>query len=100
MKVHAEEVSSPCAVGAVFPTLVATSVDRIDRSFGTTEQMERVGASLLNATVSENGEDPGRGEGLLILLLHFFEPRSPKTQEIFYCLRLCKTVARGESRPL
>jgi hypothetical protein len=47
---------------------VSTSVDRIDRALGKSEQMERVGGSLMDATGSNDVETSGRGEDLFILL--------------------------------
>jgi hypothetical protein len=56
--------------------LVSTSVDRIDRALGKTKVMERVGGSLLDVTVSDDSETPGRGEDLFVLPLHFVNPES------------------------
>ena len=64
------------------PDLVPTSVDRIDRALGMTEQMERVGGSLLDVTVSDGGETPGRGEDSFVLPLHFVDPEKEKTFSI------------------
>jgi hypothetical protein len=75
MKGRADAVTSTCAIRTVAQTLMSTSVDRVDRALGKTEQMERVGGSLLDVTVSGEGKIPGRGEDLFILLLHFFNPK-------------------------
>jgi hypothetical protein len=72
MKGHAEAVASTCAVETVTQTLVATSVDGIDRALVRTEQMERVWGSL----DVDDVETPGRGEDLYISL-------SPKREGIF-----------------
>jgi hypothetical protein len=60
-------------------------VDRIHRALGKTEQMERVGGSLLDVTISIEGETGGQGEDLFILLFLFFKPESEKTSPIVYC---------------
>jgi hypothetical protein len=84
MKGRNKAVTSTSTVGTVGQTCVSTNVDRIDRALGTTEQMERVGGSLPDFTVSDEDKIPGRGEDLFTLLLHFFEPKNENTSPIVY----------------
>jgi hypothetical protein len=59
--------------------------------------MERMAGSLLDVTVSDDGESPGRGEDFFILLIRFFKPQR---EDIIWCILLCRTVAREKSQPL
>jgi hypothetical protein len=43
--------------------------------------MEHVGGSLLDVTISDDVETPGRGEDLFILPLHFVSPPKEKTYD-------------------
>jgi hypothetical protein len=60
-----------------------TTFDRIDLALRKTEQMEGRGeSSLLDVTVSDDGEIVGRGEDFFVLPLHVFKTPKEKTCSI------------------